>query len=232
MGIRADRKKSKRFALIAVLLLCFALLLSGCGNQGTAEQTKAGKETTQEKTEAQKQDKSEDGTEEIPSGLLPGQKTDTDKNGIAKNKNTDSMEIVADDGTVYTYEDSSAGDSGTSGSQSTGSGSSANGGTGEAQDGVIRIYFSVDSSNADGSVSFTASMTMDAGATVYDALAASGLSYSGKSYISEIEGLGEKMFGAQSGWKYYVNGSAPGKSCVNYVLKDGDNVQWTYVLKP
>ena len=44
-------------------------------------------------------------------------------------------------------------------------------------------------------------------------------------------GLSEKQFGGQSGWKYYVNGTAPGKSCVDYTLQDGDRVQWSYVLK-
>lgn len=59
-------------------------------------------------------------------------------------------------------------------------------------------------------------MTLDKGATVYDALAASGISHSGDSYITAIGGLSEKQFGGQSGWKYYVNGTAPGKSCVDY----------------
>ena len=75
-------------------------------------------------------------------------------------------------------------------------------------------------------------MTLDEGSSVYDALQASGVSHNGKSYVSSIGGLSEGMFGAQSGWKYYVNGSAPNTSCVNYVLKDGDRVQWSYVLKP
>ena len=68
--------------------------------------------------------------------------------------------------------------------------------------------------------------------TVYDALAATGLSYTGYGYIEEIGGLWEKDFSAKSGWKYYVNGSAPMMSCADYVLKDGDSVQWVYVLNP
>ena len=75
-------------------------------------------------------------------------------------------------------------------------------------------------------------MTLPEGATVYDALAATGLSYTGYGYIEEIGGLWEKDFSAKSGWKYYVNGSAPMMSCADYVLKDGDSVQWVYVLNP
>ena len=149
------------------------------------------------------------------------------------------MEIVEEDGTVHNSKTSgssknssdSKNSSGTSGS-STGSGNSGSSGSGSTQSSkrTIEINFSIDSSKADGSVSYSAVMTLDKGATVYDALAASGVSHSGDSYITAIGGLSEKQFGGQSGWKYYVNGTAPGKSCVDYTLQDGDRVQWVYVL--
>ena len=173
--------------------------------------------------------------EEIPADLLPA-----GENEEAEETASDQMEIVEEDGTVHNSKTSGSSknssdnknSSGTSGS-STGSGNSGSSGSGSTQSPkrTIEINFSIDSSKADGSVSYSAVMTLDKGATVYDALAASGVSHSGDSYITAIGGLSEKQFGGQSGWKYYVNGSAPNKSCVDYTLQDGDRVQWSYVLK-
>lgn len=229
MGKIEYRMKYRKLSCIAALLLCFALLLSGCADKTTEGDTKAAKETVQDKAEKQEDNKAAE--EEIPSDLLPGQTADAGESTVTQNQSAD--------GTVYTYENASVsgsgnnpGKNGSSGGNGTAdSGNSGGGADGSSESSVIQISFSVDSSKADGSVSFSAAMTMDAGATVHDALAASGLAYSGKGYITEIGGLGEKMFGSQSGWKYYVNGSAPGKSCTSYVLKDGDKVQWRYVLK-
>lgn len=73
------------------------------------------------------------------------------------------------------------------------------------------------------------SVTLPQGSTVLDALAASGISYSGSSnYISAIGGLWEKQCGAGSGWLYSVNGEFPSKGCGQYVLQDGDSIAWRY----
>lgn len=229
MGKIINRKKSGLFTLAAVFILSFALFLSGCADKEEEDKPKAVEETTQAEDNKKIEESDEETAEEIPSDLLP--KQNSEGNTGTDSQNSEGMEIVGEDGTVYLKEKASSSDK--SSEKNTGSAQNSSGGdSGSSQEKTIQIDFSVDSSKADGSVSFAASMTMDAGSTVYDALAASGLSYSGKSYIAEISGLGEKMFGAQSGWKYYVNGSAPGKSCTDYVLKDGDNVQWRYVLKP
>lgn len=66
--------------------------------------------------------------------------------------------------------------------------------------------------------------------TVLDALKNTGISFTGSNYISKINGLSEKDGGKKSGWIYKVNGTAPKDSCDNYVLKDGDNIQWRYTL--
>lgn len=214
--------KKRKTPIFLILLLSLSLILSGCSHSKTEEkQETAQSEQKQEQTE----EKKETSKEEIPSDLLPGQDTDE------QTSDDGSMEIVEEDGKVYTTKKSS--DSRQSGENS----GKNNGNHGEGSQnqqpeaGVIQISFSVESSKADGSVSYSADMTLDEGSTVYDALAASGIQFSGQSYISEIGGLGEKLFGSQSGWKYYVNGSAPGKSCNKYVLKNGDIVQWKYVLK-
>ena len=47
-------------------------------------------------------------------------------------------------------------------------------------------------------------------------------------YVAGIAGLYEYDYGELSGWMYYVNGSAPSVNSSQYVLKDGDRVEWRY----
>ena len=228
------RIRNSIVAIICVLVFS----LTGCGSDTSSSAGDVSKsKETQSTDENTKSNKKEDSKvqEEIPADLLP-----TGENEEAEETASDQMEIVEEDGTVHNSKTSGSSknssdnknSSGTSGS-STGSGNSGSSGSGSTQSPkrTIEINFSIDSSKADGSVSYSAVMTLDKGATVYDALAASGINHSGDSYITAIGGLSEKQFGGQSGWKYYVNGTAPGKSCVDYTLQDGDRVQWSYVLK-
>ena len=46
----------------------------------------------------------------------------------------------------------------------------------------------------------------------------------------EPDFLGEYDYFSQSGWMYSVNGVVPMTSCGNYILRDGDDVQWYYVM--
>lgn len=228
------RIRNSIVAIICVLVFS----LTGCGSDTSSSAGDVSKsKETQSTDENTKSNKKEDSKvqEEIPADLLPA-----GENEEAEETASDQMEIVEEDGTVHNSKTSGSSknssdnknSSGTSGS-SNGSGNSGSSGSGSTQSPkrTIEINFSIDSSKADGSVSYSAVMTLDKGATVYDALAASGVSHSGDSYITAIGGLSEKQFGGQSGWKYYVNGTAPGKSCVDYTLQDGDRVQWSYVLK-
>lgn len=48
------------------------------------------------------------------------------------------------------------------------------------------------------------------------------------SYVEGIDNLYEFDCGQQSGWLYRVNGSSPGYSSSQYVLSDGDQVEWLY----
>lgn len=48
-------------------------------------------------------------------------------------------------------------------------------------------------------------------------------------YIKGINGISEFSCGPASGWKYYVNNTAPEKSCDKYALSNGDNVVFTFV---
>ena len=98
---------------------------------------------------------------------------------------------------------------------------------------MISVSVSVDptASSRYTSSFYSGTVQLKEGSTVYDALAATGLTFSGsKSYIRGINGLSEKDEGGQSGWRYMVNGSFPGKACNQVVLGDGDSVVWKYSL--
>lgn len=100
---------------------------------------------------------------------------------------------------------------------------------------TVSVSVSVSSSVVGNPVSGGASPTFNQGATAYDALVACGLSVNATSsnygvYVSAIGGLAEKEHGGKSGWVYSVNGADPGISCSAYVLKDGDAVEWFYVV--
>lgn len=139
-----------------------------------------------------------------------------------------------------------SGGSGSSSSASSASGEAAAGGSAAASSGgtstasssavqqdVVTVSVGVSGSGY-GDVSGGGSFTFAKGATAYDALMACGLSVNARNtaygiYVSAIGGLAEKQHGGSSGWMYSVNGIAPNTSAGNYVLSDGDSVQWYYV---
>ncbi len=81
----------------------------------------------------------------------------------------------------------------------------------------------------------TESLTLEKGATVFDALSSVcssngvSLKYQSKAYIQAIGGLAEKDCGGSSGWMYRVNGESPMKAASKYTLSDGDRIEWYYV---
>ena len=110
-----------------------------------------------------------------------------------------------------------------------GSGSSSS----AQSDANITVSVTVDGS-AVGAGSSSASVSIPAGATVYDALRATGVSINAGNtqfglYVSSIGGLAEKEHGGKSGWTYYVDGVMPMTSCANYKLAGGENIVWRYV---
>ncbi|MDO4486759.1 MAG: DUF4430 domain-containing protein [Bacillota bacterium] len=77
-------------------------------------------------------------------------------------------------------------------------------------------------------------VNMQSGDTVYDILKRSGANVSARStgygiYVEGINGRFEFAEGSTSGWMYYVNGSAPNKSCGEYKVSSGDKITWDYV---
>lgn len=128
----------------------------------------------------------------------------------------------------------SAGAGGPDGSSASGGSSESDGGSSqESKPQYVTVSVSVTSAAADGSVSGGANPTFAYGATAYDALRATGLAFASRgAYISSIGGLQERdpRFGTGSGWMYSVNGAIPSVPCTDYVLRDGDAVQWFYVV--
>lgn len=51
-------------------------------------------------------------------------------------------------------------------------------------------------------------------------------------YVAGIAGFYEKDAGAQSGWKYKVNGTYPNDSAGDVKVHDGDVIEWVYALHP
>lgn len=99
---------------------------------------------------------------------------------------------------------------------------------------TVTVSISVESSAVGNPVSGDTTLTFEKGATVYDALCATGLSVRAVAspmgaYIAAIGGLAEKEHGPMSGWMYYVNGNYISTSCDACVLSDGDSISWFYV---
>lgn len=99
----------------------------------------------------------------------------------------------------------------------------------------ITVSFSVVSDAVGSPVSFSKSLTLDEGATVFDALVAAGVDFVARDsaygkYVAAIGGLAEKQHGGTSGWMYSVNGEVVMTSCSNCVLSQGDRVQWFYTV--
>lgn len=213
------RKIKYNIGIWCIIILLGIMNVTSCQSK-ESNSTAVDKKTEKDQEPAEKEQKKD---REIPAELFPGAE-DASTVGI---EDAQDMQIVQDDGTVYAGNESeSAGNTVSESETKEPSQSKAD---------KITISFDVESSKAEAygyAVYYSAQLTVKSGATVYDALAASGVDYSGKSYISSIGGLPEKTGTGTAGWKYFVNGKEPGVSCANYTLKDGDAVQWSYVLKP
>ena len=96
----------------------------------------------------------------------------------------------------------------------------------------ITVTIVVDGTSAGANAS-SATLSLEQGSTVYDALASSGVAFDARQtgygmYVSSIAGLAEKEHGGMSGWMYSVNGATPDVACSSYVLSDGDSIYWWY----
>ena len=55
--------------------------------------------------------------------------------------------------------------------------------------------------------------------------------FTGMVYVAGINYLYEFQFGDLSGWIYHVNGVAPSVGCGEYIVQDGDRIEWLYTLE-
>jgi len=87
---------------------------------------------------------------------------------------------------------------------------------------------------ADGIVLGETEITVPAGSTAYDQLIAAAKEYGllldkeANSYIRSINNMAELEYGSLSGWMYCVNGYFADVNCGEYILQEGDYVEWLY----
>lgn len=140
---------------------------------------------------------------------------------------------VTGSGTSTTSGSGASSSGSSSSSSATGTQSGSGSSSSSAQDAKVRVTVTIDA-RADGGSSSSYAVSLNSGATAYDALVATGASVNARStamgvYVAAINGYAEKDQGGESGWKYAVNGSYPNYSAGACTLSDGDAVMWVYV---
>lgn len=96
----------------------------------------------------------------------------------------------------------------------------------------------------DGTILDVTTFEIEEGDTVFDILTEAAQTYGiqmenkgsagsahGMVYISGINYIYEYDFGDLSGWVYHVNGITPSRNCGEYILSDGDEIQWLYTCE-
>ena len=179
---------------------------------------------------------SNDGKDDSESSDKESDKSsDSKKSDGQDGKKSGDKSAAQNTGVGDTSNASGGGQSSDGASSSNGGNASSGGQSGSQESSYITVTVSVTSSAVGNPVSSGGTFTFNEGATVYDALCALGLSVNAHgssygTYVSAIGGLAEKQYGGTSGWMYSVNGTTPMTACSNYVLSNGDNVVWYYVI--
>ena len=92
----------------------------------------------------------------------------------------------------------------------------------------------------DGVILKTTTFDLGEGQTVYDILTEAAQTYKiqldasggiGMKYVSGMNYMYEFDFGELSGWTYHVNGKEASVGCDQFVLKDGDVIEWLYTCE-
>ncbi|MBR4320571.1 MAG: DUF4430 domain-containing protein, partial [Oscillospiraceae bacterium] len=87
---------------------------------------------------------------------------------------------------------------------------------------------------SDGIILEMTEIPLSEGETVYDILTQTAqiyhiqMEHNSSFYISGIHYLYEMQYGDLSGWMYRVNGELPSVGCAEYILHDGDVIEWLY----
>ena len=130
--------------------------------------------------------------------------------------------------------DSESAASSVAGASASASASSTSGETEDIAE-AVDVQLVVDGTQADKGVIADAMLALMPGATVYDALLASGLDIevdqsSGSVFVTGIGGLGPDAGDENSAWLFEVNGEMAEVGADQYVLKNGDVITWTWWL--
>lgn len=107
------------------------------------------------------------------------------------------------------------------------------GGSSGSSAAAISVNLKADATDYDAGILYDGDISLNEGASVYDALIESGLdldvgSMSGSVYIDGISGIVASKVSPISGWLYTVNGKMPSVAADAYTLEDGDEVVWTF----
>lgn len=106
---------------------------------------------------------------------------------------------------------------------------------GQEQQATVAVSVTIDATAGEGE-STTVDVDVPEGATVYDALVATGADVNASDsdygmYVAGINGLAGGDFGDMSGWMFEVNGEMAEVGCSQLEVADGDVITWTYVTE-
>ncbi len=242
IDLNQDESLGKKRFLAVVLMVLAALLIavSGFFLFETADNTTSNIATLLDESQQNNDSEEGNGVSVVASqgtkqkadttGLDATQDTSQEgasdvQNNSLSNSNGDSSQ-EASQNLGYTGKDSS--------DESTDSGSSNEVIMSPSDSNTVTVSVVISSAAVGNSVSTSQTITLSQGATVYDALLATGISVNATNssmgiYVAAIGGLAEKQHGSMSGWTYYVNGVWANKSCGFWTLNDGDQIYWEYV---
>ena len=213
------------FAAALIIVSVVALVTTNASTGGTSSQTE----------QVQSTDGSSDGNHG-GSGSSDGNHGDSSENTNGNHAGSVSSTSENNDGN---HQGASTNDgnhaSSTTSTTTTNDGNHQDNSTNNDGNHAFTVYITIDGAGH-GNVSYAGNVTVDDGASVYDALKATGVSVNARdsqygTYVAAIGGLAEKSAGGESGWKYSVNGVEPNTACSNYTLKSGDVVKWKFVTK-
>ncbi len=217
--------------IISILLLSI-LILTGCGDSSGDTAKKSDDNTSPSAVTAASVETSSGGVDS-PGAAAKDEKTQADKTK-SKGSTSQSDPVNADS-------ESKSGSSGGSNSNSQPYGGSGGDSGSSSDSSKINCTIEIDCKTAlknytdiadavsnNGVILSKKNLSLNKGATVYDALKASGIRFVGSGYISSINSLSEGDCGGKSGWMFYVNGAYQNNGCKKVKLRDNDHVQWRY----
>lgn len=233
-------KRNSLYIAACSLVLC-AIVLSGCSTEISTKNLSKNPERTAAQS-AVSESKKAGASKDAPaqSGATQTQKT-TSKTNPQKT----SIKKQSQKSATSSAKDTAKKNTSTATSKKTTQPSTSTQQTIQTNDSKISVSLSIDCKTAvDGGYKEALALTktgtlaqktlsLKKGASVYDALKASGCSVGSEStamgvYIYSISSLAEKACGSKSGWLYSVNGSFMSKSSDSYILKNGDSIRWRY----